>query len=309
MVRVMLWNDPQFRALSSDAQRLYLWMITGPLINQAGVLDWRPRRIVQSASDLTVESIGKSADELVERGWAVIDEDTEEVLVRTFIRDDRLLQSPNQAAAVARCFAGVASRRLRAAITAELEQLRADDPDLPGWRRIAEVFDQGSEIGSDQGSDQGSDRYPSQDPGYIRNRPNTYIPIDLYPDEGSDQGSGEGYQPELIDDAHPSSVHDSKQAPTKRAANKRSDHASRFDEFWNLYPRQIAKGRARTAWATALKKADVETILDGVRRYARYAEQRNAPEYIKHPATWLNGECWLDAEADQDDHRSDWMYQ
>lgn len=64
-----------------------------------------------------------------------------------------------------------------------------------------------------------------------------------------------------------------------------------FERFWAAYPRRIAKGRARTAFKTAIKLTDLETMLKAIDTY-----KRRKPERIdfKHPATWLNGECWDD---------------
>lgn len=66
-----------------------------------------------------------------------------------------------------------------------------------------------------------------------------------------------------------------------------------FNEFWAIYPRRVAKGAARRAWVTALKKVDVAELLEGARRYAADRHAKN-PKYTKHPASWLNGECWED---------------
>lgn len=66
-----------------------------------------------------------------------------------------------------------------------------------------------------------------------------------------------------------------------------------FDEFWSLYPRKVGKGQARKAWSGALRKASAGEIILGVRRAAE-AFCANDPRYIPHPATWLNGERWLD---------------
>ena len=63
-----------------------------------------------------------------------------------------------------------------------------------------------------------------------------------------------------------------------------------FDDFWVVYPRKVSKGFARTAWQRACRKADPATIIDAALQYSKTAI---AP-YIKHPATWLNGECWAD---------------
>lgn len=67
------------------------------------------------------------------------------------------------------------------------------------------------------------------------------------------------------------------------------------DRFWREYPRRIAKKAAMRA----LEKVKREGVLwlkliAAVRLYAQHCAARGEPEYIKHPATWLNGGCWED---------------
>jgi hypothetical protein len=68
-----------------------------------------------------------------------------------------------------------------------------------------------------------------------------------------------------------------------------------FDEFWAAYPRKEAKGAARKAFAKAMKKATVETMLDAL-RWQRQRPQwlKDNGDYIPLPATWLNQERWDD---------------
>lgn len=67
--------------------------------------------------------------------------------------------------------------------------------------------------------------------------------------------------------------------------------AEAFETFWKCYPRRIAKGKARTAFEKAIKKTTLENMLTAITTYVA-----KKPEKIdfKHPATWLNGECWDD---------------
>ena len=63
-----------------------------------------------------------------------------------------------------------------------------------------------------------------------------------------------------------------------------------FDqEFWPAYPKKVGKGQARKAFKAARKKSDLQTLLDGIAGI-----DASEPRYIPHPATWLNGERWLD---------------
>jgi hypothetical protein len=68
-----------------------------------------------------------------------------------------------------------------------------------------------------------------------------------------------------------------------------------FEEWWRQYPRRVAKGAARKAFKRTLAKkiASFDQLLNGAMRYAaeRHGED---PQFTKHPASWLNGECWLD---------------
>ena len=70
-----------------------------------------------------------------------------------------------------------------------------------------------------------------------------------------------------------------------------------FASFWKIYPRRVARGAALKAWKRATGAgADPETIIRGAVRYA--AERHGEPDrWTKHPATWLNGECWTDDPA------------
>lgn len=64
-----------------------------------------------------------------------------------------------------------------------------------------------------------------------------------------------------------------------------------FESWWASYPRKVAKGNARKAFAKAIKLASMEELLDGITRYVA-----NKPGYCDyaHPASWLNAERWTD---------------
>lgn len=66
-----------------------------------------------------------------------------------------------------------------------------------------------------------------------------------------------------------------------------------FAEFWEAYPRKKGKGQAERAWKTACKKADPARLIAAAVSY-RQQVQGSDMQFVKHPSTWLNGECWLD---------------
>jgi hypothetical protein len=67
---------------------------------------------------------------------------------------------------------------------------------------------------------------------------------------------------------------------------------NRFDDFWQAYPRRQAKGDALKAWKKAAKTNNQQMIIDAAKQYGEsYAGD---PQFIPLPATWLNGQRWLD---------------
>lgn len=70
----------------------------------------------------------------------------------------------------------------------------------------------------------------------------------------------------------------------------------RFAEFWQAYPRKVAKPAAEKAWRKVAGEADA--ILAGLRRQAGCEQwAKDGGQFIPHPATWLNGRRWEDAPA------------
>ncbi|WP_435643388.1 hypothetical protein ACR9VJ_18245 [Streptomyces sp. H49] len=69
-----------------------------------------------------------------------------------------------------------------------------------------------------------------------------------------------------------------------------------FDDFWAAYPRKVAKGTARTAWAKALKRGaePADVIAAAARAAAQWRAAHTETRFIPHPATWLNGERYDD---------------
>jgi hypothetical protein len=71
-----------------------------------------------------------------------------------------------------------------------------------------------------------------------------------------------------------------------------------FVEFYRVYPLHVARGAAERAYRRIIAKGEATEaeLLAGAMRYAA-AQDGKDPTYIKHPATWLNGKCWLDEPA------------
>lgn len=71
----------------------------------------------------------------------------------------------------------------------------------------------------------------------------------------------------------------------------------RFDEWYALYPRKVARKAAEKAWAKlAPSDALVEQIMAGLRAQlpAWARKPKSERQFIPHPSTWLNQMRWLD---------------
>lgn len=139
-ISVSIWGDDDYMDLSLPAQWLYEYLISQPELSYCGVTDWRPKRITPKAKGLTVELIESAAVELVEGLYIITDDDTEEVLVRSFMRNDGLLKQKNMGVAVAKAHASVSSRTLRGIVVHELHRLKQENPSWTSWDGLKDVL-------------------------------------------------------------------------------------------------------------------------------------------------------------------------
>jgi hypothetical protein len=71
--------------------------------------------------------------------------------------------------------------------------------------------------------------------------------------------------------------------------------ANAFELFWFRYPKKVAKKTARLALFKVMKSGEVEfdKLIEAVDNFARLVRGKD-PQYIPHPATWLNAGRWDD---------------
>lgn len=69
-----------------------------------------------------------------------------------------------------------------------------------------------------------------------------------------------------------------------------------FIAFWEAYPRRVGKKAAKKAFERALREgATPDEIMVGVELYKAWLNSRDTEiQFVKHPATYLNGGCWED---------------
>lgn len=132
-IHLAIWNDDDFRDLSPRAQLLFFMLISHPTLSRCGVGEWKPAKLACLSPGWTKQGITVASHELIHHQFILVDEDAEEVLVRSFVRNDGVMKQKNLATTMARAFSTVASPEIRGVIVWELNRLHDEDPELSGW--------------------------------------------------------------------------------------------------------------------------------------------------------------------------------
>ena len=199
-----IWNDGTFLALSPREQRMYFFLLSQRDLSFCGVLSLRMRRWARSAQGLTVAQVEEDLEGLArpsQQGFAegssqepgrpliVVDEDTEEVFVRSLIRHDGIWKIPNLLKAAREAATLVESRTILAELLGELQRLPVEESGSKQVRAILAEFIADLEAALGKGSGNPPPN-PSENPS---GNPSV---------KGSANGSANGSQPESIN-GHP----------------------------------------------------------------------------------------------------------
>jgi hypothetical protein len=122
-----IWEDADFLALTQEQQRLYLFLISQPNLNHAGLLPLTLRRWARKASDLTAAELEKHLLALAGARFIVLDEDTEELLIRSFVRNDGVWKQPKVMGAMVSGAMEISSPALRRALLDEMDRIPLDE--------------------------------------------------------------------------------------------------------------------------------------------------------------------------------------
>lgn len=291
-LRTSIWSNADFLALDAEPQRLYMFLLSQPDLSHAGLVPLRARRWAAKVSGGTAASITAALAILTAARFVVVDEDTEEVLIRTFVRNDGVYKQPKVMLRMREDATQIESPLLRAAFLVELDRLPLDElSDAPGGPRgdqpstrqtVMAVVDAlrgdfaiptgGVSVGVSDTHPEGDAVPPRVHAGAFPHPP-TPVPLPLTPTLP-------------MSEAAPSDT-------SSPAAPSRSTEPAGFADFWEQYPRKVGKDDARKAYTSALRRASVTQIVEGA---TRYATDPNLVEkqFIPHPATWLNGGRWDD---------------
>lgn len=136
-IKTSIWDDPDFLNLRVAEQHAYFFLLTNLGLSRCGVITYIPARFDHLASDLTEVKIRRAVDGLRGARFAVVDDRTQEILVRSYVRHDGVLDRLNMGKACGSAFEAVVSDDIRKAIGNELSRYMQERPDLPGWIGLA----------------------------------------------------------------------------------------------------------------------------------------------------------------------------
>lgn len=121
------WSDDDWRALTADAQWLYGQLVSQRDLTAAGVVPLSERRWAKSAADMTPARITAALTALERDRFVVVDEDSEEILIRSFARLETQWANGKRVEALISAIGAIHSKVLVTALADELRRL----DDLP----------------------------------------------------------------------------------------------------------------------------------------------------------------------------------
>lgn len=124
---VGIWSDEEFTKLPRLAQHRYWQLYSQSNISLCGVVAYTPGRWRRQSHDDTSEAILDDLQVLSENRYLVVDFDTEEIFVRSFMRNDHVWDNPKTRGAAIAVAGGVLSTVLRSSIDVEMARLEQED--------------------------------------------------------------------------------------------------------------------------------------------------------------------------------------
>ena len=120
-----VWSDPEFTSLSRAAQWLYFAILSQPTLSFCGATTFTAKRLARLADDVDEGDVLEAIAELEDARFILADFDTDELWVRSFVKNDGVLKSPNLLKRMAADFAAVMSERIKAAFAWEWNRHKA----------------------------------------------------------------------------------------------------------------------------------------------------------------------------------------
>jgi hypothetical protein len=152
-IQTAVWDDFDWRKLDWSAQHTYWMLLAHKDVSYCGHIDYLPGRWVDLAGGLTEAKLKASIRVLERAHYVVVDRRTHELLIRSFIRHDKILARRNMGHACGRALGRLHSGVLRDVVLHELARLWLEDKSRDGWLGLKdydpELFDMACTIAYD----------------------------------------------------------------------------------------------------------------------------------------------------------------
>lgn len=136
MLKESIWRDKEFRALPRGAQATYAQLISQKELDRAGMQPLQVSKWAKGCDAITAADIEVDLQALEDHRFVFVDEDTDELFIRSYMRHADVARYPNILKNALRCAGLVASEKIRRELAGELRRLRKADAD-----RVADQID------------------------------------------------------------------------------------------------------------------------------------------------------------------------
>ena len=156
-IDVQRFHDTDWRALPLAEKAVFDMMLTHPKLSLCGALDLKYGSLCGYAPDLDVDALSGHLEALEAARFIAVDWDTDEAVIRTFVRHDGVLQNQNLGKGMWSAWIAVESPHLRKVVLDNLPEQAFEEKFRPPELALRDRGSNGSSDGSSNGGrDEGS---------------------------------------------------------------------------------------------------------------------------------------------------------
>lgn len=302
VIFVTIWDDPDWRKLSAGAQWTYFMMLTQKDLTKAGTMSYNPRKWAKGCEALDEAHVDRCVRELAAHRFVYLDDDTDEVLIRTYIRNDGVANQPNVLISACRAAALVSSSVLRDALAFELGRVQT-----PSFAPAAQML-------ADTLAFLAPDGVPSEAPEPFPNpsrnpsaKGSGTLPGTLNPPVFESAQVSDGFR---NPSANPSGTLPGRvggggggycSSSSTTLFRPSSDEKIAFDAFREAYPKPVPDSvEVQSRWKSACNEHGVDRVLKSAERYAGHlADEGTDPRFAKNPTVWFKDGLFVEHLPDE----------
>lgn len=304
IIYITIWDDPDWRKLSAGAQWTYFMLLTQKDLTKAGTMSYNPRKWAKGCEALDEAHVERCVYELQDRRFVYLDEDTDEVLIRTYIRNDGIWKQPNMIKSACRSAALVSSQVLRAALAFELSRM----PSSSNRDAMQMVADTLSGLAPDGVPGTAPEPFPNPSAKGSETLPGTLNSTKgQSPQVSARFGNPSGTLPETLHErvgggggGYCSSKSTTLLTPP---SGEESVDKNGFNNFCDAYPKSVGSSQRlelQARWQSAVSAHGTDRVLKAAQRYTdSYVKSGDDPKFAKNPVVWLKDDLFLEHLPDE----------